>query len=71
MREQSGNSLKKLRSNFYDLLGNCVEGPEILRQLTMEILKRGLREESVKEVIHIAAEHERTIMCGSKTLIHL
>lgn len=29
------------------------------------------RQDHVKEIIHQASEHEKTLICGSKSIIHL
>ena len=72
MKEQSPTQLKKIREKFYDLLVNCIDGQTILKELLKSMLKEDLfRQESVKEIIHQAAEHERTLLCGSKAIYHL
>jgi replication factor C subunit 3/5 len=72
MKEQTPAQLKRVREKFYDLLVSCVEGQTILRELMRCLLKEeGLRQEAIKQVIHQAAEHERTLLCGSKAIFHL
>jgi replication factor C subunit 3/5 len=71
-KEQSPIQLKKIRDKFYDLLVNCIDGQTILRELLQNFIKmEGMKQESIKEIIHQAAEHEKTLMCGSKAIYHL
>lgn len=71
-KEQSPAQLKRIRDKFYDLLVNCIDGQTILKELLNAILREpGQRQEAVKQIIHHAAEHERTLMCGSKAIYHL
>lgn len=54
------------------MLVNCIDGQTILKELLNCLLKSDIeRQESVKEIVHQAAEHERTLMCGSKAIYHL
>lgn len=71
-KEQSPAQLRQIRDKFYNLLVNCIEGQTILKQLLFNFVKmEGLRQEAVKEIIHQAAQHEKTLMCGSKAIYHL
>lgn len=71
-KEQTPLQLKRIRDKFYDLLVNCIDGQTILRELLQGFIKMdGLKQESIKEIIHQAAEHEKTLMCGSKAIYHL
>jgi hypothetical protein len=51
---------------------NCIDGPTILKEMTENMMKwKGISEEGIKEMIHLAAEHEKTLNCGSKVIYHL
>lgn len=72
LKEQTPMQLKKIRDKFYDLLVNCIDGQVIIKELLKCLLKvEGQRQEIVKEIVHQAAEHERTLLCGSKAIYHL
>ena len=72
IKEQSPAQLKKIRDKFYDLLVNCIEGQTIIKELMKEVIgSHELRQENINEIVHHAAEHERTLLCGSKAIYHL
>ena len=72
LKEQSPVQLKGIRDKFYDLLVNCIDGQTILKELLKCLLaEKWDRQESIKSIIHYAAEHERTLLCGSKAIYHL
>jgi len=71
-KEQNPAQIKKVRDKFYDLLVNCIDGQTILKELLLNFIKmEGIKQESLAEIIHQAAEHEKTLMCGSKAIFHL
>lgn len=76
-KEQTPGMLKNIRDKFYPLLVNCFEGSMVLKELTEAILNLPtsvvghLSEEAIMEIIHSAAEHEKTLLCGSKAIYHL
>lgn len=82
VKEQSPAQIKRIRDMCYDLLVNCVEGFTILKEMVLGLIaeftaKQGqkgsnqLKEETLKELISIGAQHERSMMCGSKVIYHL
>lgn len=71
-KEQSPAQLKRIRDKFYDLLVNCIDGQTILKDLLQYIISgEELKQDTIKEVVHQAAEHEKTLLCGSKAIYHL
>lgn len=67
--------MRKIREMLYDLLVNCIEPQTIICELLQNLLDSALvssfRQIQVKEMIEQAAEHERGLICGSKSIIHL
>ena len=71
-KEQSPSQLKAIRERFYSVLVNCVEGRTVISEMLDNIINRKeLPEKFQLEVLHQAAEHERTLVNGSKTIMHL
>ena len=71
-KEQTPTQLKMMRERFYALLVNCVEGRTVVREMVEEVVRRReLPEQGVMEVVHQGAEHEKSIINGNKTVLHL
>ncbi len=51
---------------------NCIDGGTILKEvLECMIHWPGLSEMNIKNIIHMAANHEKTLNTGSKVIYHL
>lgn len=61
-----------MREKFYNLIVNYIDGSTILKELLEHMMQwSGLQEDIVLNIIHQAAEHEKTLNSGSKTIYHL
>jgi replication factor C subunit 3/5 len=71
-KEQSPQNLRQIRDKFYNLQVNCIDGSTILKELLEQMMQwSGLQEDIIHQIIHHAAEHEKTLNSGSKSIYHL
>jgi replication factor C subunit 3/5 len=70
LREQTPQKLHEVRLKFYELLGQCVPGEIILRELLL-LLLAGAAPHHRREIIAAAAEFDHNMKIGTKPIMHL
>jgi len=70
IEEQSPKRLLSIRTKLYELLTHCIPPEIILKNLSLELLKK-LDSELKCEVIKWAAFYEHRLQMGSKAIFHL
>lgn len=63
-------SLLRIRSNFYELLSNCIPPDVILRTLTDTLLRR-VDDQIKHEIVSEAAFYDHRMNQGTKHIMHL
>ena len=70
MTEQSAKRLYLVRGKLYELLVNCIPPEIVIRQLTLELMKR-LDDELKRSTAEAAAFYEHRLQEGQKAIFHL
>ncbi|EPY39814.1 replication factor C subunit 3/5 [Angomonas deanei] len=70
LSEQTPRKLHDIRLKFYDLLGQCISGDTILRELTEGLLV-AVKPTLQSGLIQLAAQFDHNMKLGTKPIIHL
>ena len=70
LREQTPQKLHDVRLKYYELLGQCVPGEIILKEL-MLLLLVVVAPQHRREIIAVAAEFDHNMKLGTKPIMHL
>eukprot|EP01104_Vermistella_antarctica_P015555 TRINITY_DN5131_c0_g1_i1.p1 TRINITY_DN5131_c0_g1~~TRINITY_DN5131_c0_g1_i1.p1 ORF type:complete len:356 (+),score=50.41 TRINITY_DN5131_c0_g1_i1:48-1115(+) len=70
MQDQSPARILQVRAKLYELLSKCIPAELIIKNLTLELLKR-VDSEIKPEVVYWAQHYEHCLQLGNKKIFHL